>query len=96
MAPLSDTFKMAELAPGFESRKSIHFLHPQYKSPGNISLVLPCADRSADGFGIYHNAALVARQIIAKNAFETGRLALDVKGEQIVMLPLDDILTNDE
>jgi len=46
-------------------------------------------------FRVHYQTALVACQIIANNAFATGRLTLDQAGQQLVDLPLDGILTED-
>ena len=77
------------------SREQIKFLHPGYSAPTNTLLSLPRVDRRADttAFGVYHRTALLACQIIADNAFDTGRLTLDKAGQQPVNVPLDGILT---
>jgi len=78
------------------SREQIEFLHPGY-SAINVLLFLPRVDRKADTatFGVYHRTALLACQIIADNAFDTGRLTLDKAGQQPVNVPLDGILTEE-
>jgi len=99
MAPLTDgdNFSFASGSGSeFETCRSIRFIYPRYEAPGNVLLALPCTDRSAEGLGIYHDTALVACQIIADNAFETSRLALDAEGKQPVTVPLNDVLTHDE
>jgi hypothetical protein len=64
-----------------ELELSIHFLHPGYPPPTKILISLPRVDRvaadAATAFGVHHRTALLACQIIAGNAFDTGRLALD-------------------
>lgn len=77
------------------ARGSICFIHPGYGlSPyRNKLLELPRADQVADKFGVHHDTALVACQIIANNAFETGYLAPDKQGKQRVSIAVDDILT---
>ena len=77
-----------------ELRDRILFYHPGYPAPGNIILYLPRVDITPDTaiIGVHHRTALLACQIIANNAFD-GRLALDQAGQQIVNVPLDDVLT---
>ena len=54
------------------SRKDISFLHPGYEAL-NVLLRLPRVDRTSSGsFGVCHRTALLACQVIANNAFETG------------------------
>jgi hypothetical protein len=79
---------------------NIRFLHPGYPAPTNALLALPRVDLVAlasettnTTFGVHYQTALVACQIIANNAFTTGRLTLDQAGQQLVDLPLDGILT---
>jgi hypothetical protein len=76
------------------SREAIRFLHPGY-SISNKLLSLPRVDRveSTTTFGVHYGTALLACQIIAGNAFDTGRLTLDQAGQQPVNLLLNDILT---
>ncbi|KAH8679114.1 hypothetical protein BGZ60DRAFT_482824 [Tricladium varicosporioides] len=80
----------------------IRFLHPGYPAPTNALLALPRVDLVAlasrtppTTFGVHYQTALIACQIIADNAFATGRLTLDQAGQQLVDLPLDGILTED-
>ncbi|KFH48542.1 hypothetical protein ACRE_006410 [Hapsidospora chrysogenum ATCC 11550] len=77
-------------------RDDIEFCHPGYAAPTNILLSLPRVDlgsaAEATVFGVHHRTALVACQIIAGNAFETGRLTTDREGRQQVGVPLDGIL----
>lgn len=75
-------------------RDRIMFAHPGYPEPANILLILPRVDRGAasDIIGIHHETALLACQIIADNAFETGRLTVDKEGQHPVDVPLDGIL----
>ena len=75
-------------------RQNIRFLHPGY-SVYNTLLSLPRVDcRTGTGatFGVHRRTALLACQVIAGNAFDTGYLALDREG---VVLPLDDILIDE-
>jgi hypothetical protein len=75
------------------SREEIRFLHPGYVTPNNTLLHLPRVDRASTGdFGVHYGTALVACGIIANNAFETGRFALDRDGRQRVDLPFDGVL----
>jgi len=76
------------------SREPIRILHPGYPIP-NALLSLPRVDRVADAttFGVHYGTTLLACQIIAGNAFNTGRLTLDQAGQQPVQLSSDDILT---
>ena len=75
------------------TQQIIRFLHPGY-SFSNILLSLPRVDpvEGTTTFGVHSRTALVACQIIAGNAFDTGRLTLDQAGQQDVN---DDILTKD-
>lgn len=77
-----------------DSREAIRFLHPGY-SISNTLVSLPRVDRveSTTTFGVHYGTALLACQIVAGNAFDTGRLTLDQAGQRPVNLPLDDILT---
>jgi hypothetical protein len=79
------------------SREDILFLHPGYDSR-NILLSLPRVDgaTSTSTYGVHHRTALLACQIIARNAFANSFLALDKAGQQRVQEPLDGILTNAE
>src|ERR1700757_467235 len=89
----------ASLIPPVElrSRQLIRFLHPGYNTD-NTLLSLPRVDRLRDTavFGVHHRTALLACQIIAGNAFDTGHFTLDKDGHQLVNKPLDDILTGEE
>jgi hypothetical protein len=75
-------------------REAIRFLHPGYSISSTL-LSLPRVDRveSTTTFGVHYGTALLACQIIAGNAFDTGRLTLDQAGQRPVNLHLDDILT---
>ena len=82
------------------SRDDISFHHPGYNTP-NLLLTLPRVDStvSADAtptYGVHHRTALLACQIIAGNAFNNSRFALDRAGRQLVQVPLDGVLTDDE
>jgi hypothetical protein len=79
-----------------DSREAIRFLHPGY-SISNTLLSLPRVDRveSTTTFGVHYGTALLACQIIAGNAFDTGRLTLDRIDQQPVNLLLNNILTKD-
>ncbi|KAL7624887.1 hypothetical protein AAE478_004101 [Parahypoxylon ruwenzoriense] len=74
----------------------IRFLHPGYPgypAPLNVLLRLPRVDRTSTGtFGVHYRTALIACQIIGNNAFDTGRLALDDKGQRLVHGSPDGIL----
>lgn len=76
-----------------ELRDRILFHHPGYPAPGNIILSLPRVDTTPDPtiIGVHHMTALLACQVIANNAFD-GRLALDQAGQQLVNVPMDDVL----
>lgn len=75
------------------SRTEILFCHPGYPEP-NYLLSLPRTDPTQTGtFGVHHRTALLACQIIANNAFDTGYLTLDQAGQQRVDTPLDGVLT---
>lgn len=75
-------------APLEEETDLIEFLHPAYAEPGNQLFALPRVDPvngpvdSPDDarLGVHHLTALVACQIVANNAFDTGRLCLDPDG----------------
>jgi hypothetical protein len=83
-------------------RPLIWFLHPGYPDGTNSLLTLPRVDRisgtpgTPDTFGVHHRTALVACQIVANNAFDTGVLALDKAGERRVDTPPDGILTEEK
>jgi hypothetical protein len=84
-------------------RSRIRFLHPGYPTGINTLLTLPRVDPVAavdttatavtTTFGVHHQTALVACQIVAGNAFNAGRLTLDSAGLQVVNVLLDGILT---
>ncbi|EEH11301.1 conserved hypothetical protein [Histoplasma capsulatum G186AR] len=75
--------------------ENIYFLHPGYEAPRNILLILPRVDQIAPHtFGVHHQTALIACQIIGNNAFETGRLCHDKDGQHPVTVPLDGVLTD--
>jgi hypothetical protein len=83
-------------APPIEPRTEqvIRFLHPGYEPPTNALLALARVDRTPEGaFGVHCEVALLACQIIANNAFETGSFALDQSGLQRVSMNPGDILT---
>ena len=73
----------------------IEFCHPGYAAPYNVLLTLARVDRSTatNPLGVHHGTALTALQIIADNAFETGRITLDRDGQRDVNVPLEGILT---
>lgn len=76
-------------------REKIRFCHPGYREPRNTLLVLPRVDPATTSlFGIHHRTALVACQIIANNAFNTGHFTLDKDGRQRANVPPDGILTD--
>jgi hypothetical protein len=79
------------------SRDPIRFLHPGYLID-NILLSLPRVDcvENTTTFGVHYGTALLACQIVAGNAFDTGHLTLDKEGQRRVNLLLDDILTEKE
>jgi hypothetical protein len=81
--------------PSNEHLGFIEFRHPGYARPHNLLLRIARVDRSAptEPLGVHHGTALVALQIIADNAFETGRFTLDKDGQEEVRIPLDAILT---
>lgn len=83
--------------PSTENLGAIEFLHPGYPPPYNVLLRIARVDRVAatEPLGVHHGTALVALQIIADNAFETGRFTLDKDGQEEVQTPLDAILTED-
>lgn len=90
-------FEASPMPPTELPEERIAFLHPGYDGPANELLLLPRVDRGAspasDTIGVHHRTALVACQIIAGNAFESGHFALDQQGEQTVDVDLDGILT---
>ena len=89
--PVASTMPTIELY----SRKDIRFLHPGYASL-NVLLRLPRVDRTSSGsFGVCHRTALLACQVIANNAFETGYLSQDKEGRQRVQVSPDGILTEE-
>jgi hypothetical protein len=86
-------------------RSRIRFLHPGYPTGTNTLLTLPrvdpvaVADATATtitaAFGVHYGTAFVACQIIAGNAFNTGRFTLDAAGLQPVDVLFDSILTGE-
>lgn len=83
-----------------KTKGEIIFRHPGYHSPTNVLLTLAKADcEDYNGtvvFGLHHGTALLACQIIANNAFNSGYLAMDSAGSQTVNVPLDGLLTDHE
>lgn len=81
---------------------TIRFLHPSYPEHLNTFLSLPRVDPTCSTaspvFGVHHNTALIACQIVANNAFETGRLYFDAEGRRPVeaSIPLDGVLSDRE
>ncbi|KAF4627293.1 hypothetical protein G7Y89_g10861 [Cudoniella acicularis] len=78
----------------------ICFHHPGYRTSG-LLLTLPRVDSTvaADGtpaYGVHHRTALLACQIIAGNAFNNSRFAVDREGRQPVQVPLDGVLTDSQ
>jgi hypothetical protein len=71
--------------PELNSRDDICFLHPGYDGK-NVVLSLPRVDCTAStpatpaAYGVHHNTALLACQIIAGNAFDGSFLAFDQAG----------------
>ncbi|KAM0471813.1 hypothetical protein ACHAPX_009206 [Trichoderma viride] len=69
-----------------KTKGEIIFRHPGYHSPTNVLLTLAKADcEDCNGtvvFGLHHGTALLACQIIANNAFNSGYLAMDSAGSQ--------------
>ncbi|KAH8821263.1 hypothetical protein F5884DRAFT_81666 [Xylogone sp. PMI_703] len=66
------TYPAIPIAPSdLGTRGNILFRHPAYEPPTNILLYLPRTDRMANTnlYGIHHETALVACQIIANNEF---------------------------
>ena len=83
---------------GFGSRDDVCFYHPGYPD-FNLLLTLPRVDSTADTtptYGIHHRTALLACQIIAGNAFNNSRFAHDRAGRQLVQVPLDGVLTDNQ
>ncbi|KZL87264.1 hypothetical protein CI238_12888 [Colletotrichum incanum] len=74
------------------NEQTAYFFHPAYPVPHDLLFALPCVDpadergASATGQpkGLHHHTALLACQIIANNAFDTGRLYFDRQGTQVV------------
>ncbi|SPO07719.1 uncharacterized protein DNG_10414 [Cephalotrichum gorgonifer] len=86
-------------APNTQSRiRNVSFLHPAYPPPINVLFSLSCPDRDGEVSGVHHRTALVACQIIANNAFETGALFLDREGQNPVpsSVGMDGVLTEEE
>jgi len=70
------------------SSDDICFHHPGYHT-SNTLLTLPRVDSiavadAAPTYGVHHRTALLACQIIAGNAFNNSRFALDKAGQQSV------------
>ncbi|ORY69612.1 uncharacterized protein BCR38DRAFT_480790 [Pseudomassariella vexata] len=64
-----------------------YFFHPAYPLPHDLLFTLPCVDpagASAQPTGLHHTA-LLACQIIANNAFESGQLYFDRQGAHAVL-----------
>ena len=83
------------------SRNDICFHHPGYEGSSSLLLTLPRVDSIAAAdttptYGVHHRTALLACQIIAGNAFNNSRLALDRAGQQSVQIPLDSVLTDNK
>ncbi|KAF4971308.1 hypothetical protein FSARC_1827 [Fusarium sarcochroum] len=68
------------------NRDQIRFYHPGYLKPLNLLFCLPRVDYSPkdNAYGVHYLTALTACQIVANNAFETGKLARDPEGKDIV------------
>lgn len=81
-------------------RAEIRFLHPGYATAANQFLSLARVDcENSDGtviYGLHHKTALIACQIIAGNAFDTGRFTLDRAGLQNVTVSLDGLLKENQ
>ncbi|TKW60060.1 hypothetical protein CTA1_3132 [Colletotrichum tanaceti] len=75
------------------NNQTINFFHPGYPPPLDFLFALPCVDPVDEGNagatgqpkGLHHHTALLACQIIANNAFDTGRLYFDRQGAQPVL-----------
>ncbi|EXJ70034.1 uncharacterized protein A1O5_07107 [Cladophialophora psammophila CBS 110553] len=83
-------------------RTPIRILHPSYTTPTNGLLSFPRVDRVHGRhfyiwprFGVHYGTALLACQIVAGNAFNTGRLTFDQAGQRLVELLSDNILTEE-
>ncbi|KAF4631087.1 hypothetical protein G7Y89_g7047 [Cudoniella acicularis] len=93
--------KMATVDPQcLDTRDDICFHHPGYRI-SNLLLTLPRVDSTvvADttpAYGVHHRTALLACQIIAGNAFNNSRFAVDREGRQLVQVPLDGVLTDSQ
>lgn len=68
------------------NRDQVRFYHPGYLKPLNLLFCLPRVDYEPlrGAWGVHYRTALTACQIIANNAFGTGRLARDERGKDIV------------
>ncbi|KAF4624778.1 hypothetical protein G7Y89_g13391 [Cudoniella acicularis] len=84
------------------TRKDICFHHPGYHTY-NLLLTLPRVDMDSTAavdatpaYGVHHRTALLACQIIASNAFNNSRFAVDREGRQPVQVPLDGVLTDSQ
>lgn len=79
-----------------EAKGEINFLHPGYASPNTLLRLARTDCEKSNGkavFGIHHETALLACQIIANNAFHSGYFTLDSAGLERVDVPLDGLLT---
>ncbi|KAH7019562.1 hypothetical protein EDB80DRAFT_600943 [Ilyonectria destructans] len=85
----------------YRTQRSIVFYHPAYSWPQNILVKLPQVDLLDDGgqpTALHHRTALLTCQVIANNAFLTGRLYFDAHARFPVLdeVPLDGALTRTE
>ncbi|KAK2037072.1 hypothetical protein LZ31DRAFT_589132 [Colletotrichum somersetense] len=75
------------------NNQTVNFFHPGYPPPLDFLFALPCVDPVDEGDagatrqpkGLHHHTALLACQIVANNAFESGRLYFDRQGAQPVL-----------
>lgn len=83
-----------------ESNGQISFRHPGYYGPTNTLLTLAKSDcvvrEGTVVYGLHHKTALLACQIIANNAFDSGYFAKDSAGVDRANVPLDGLLTGHE
>ena len=77
------------------NRDQVRFYHPGYLKPLNLLFCLPRVDYEPlrGAWGVHFKTALTACQIIANNAFGSGRLARDAEGKDVVS-DEDQILLN--
>ncbi|KAL7967090.1 hypothetical protein HDV63DRAFT_383706 [Trichoderma sp. SZMC 28014] len=78
------------------AKGEIYFSHPGYPAPNTLLTLAPTDCENSNGvtvFGVHHETALLACQIIANNAFHCGYFALDSAGLQRVDVPLHGLLT---